>query len=170
MLFIFLSPQIFAGNQGNHQDFEKSKIYIYIEKKIEKKLWKKKIFFVNCHGNNSASNATYFFNLLQMPPSTSICVNWHVKLICVKWHPFQSASNAMHKKCVKCHAKSDLRQKPPCVKFLCVKGPCVKSHPICLSNKVPASKFRGTKAICVKRPSPMKWDEQFQNISLRDWK
>ena len=90
-----------------------------------------------------------------MPPSTSICVNWHVKLICVKWHSFQSASNAMHKKCVKCHAKSDLRQKPPCVKFLCVKGPCVKSYPICLSNKVPASKFRGTKAICVKRPSPI---------------
>ena len=32
---------------------------------------------------------------------------------------------------------------------------CVKSHPICLSNKVSASNFCGTKAFCVKRPPPV---------------
>ena len=32
---------------------------------------------------------------------------------------------------------------------LCVKGPCVKGHPLC--PEVPTLKFRGTKAICVNR-------------------
>ena len=73
--------------------------------------------------------------------------------------------------CVKCHAKSELRQMPctksastavqkvNCVKShpalkLCVSE--VKSHPISLINKVPESKFFWTKAFCVKRPPPHK--------------
>ena len=51
--------------------------------------------------------------------------------------------------------KCKCKCKPPCVEILCVKGPCVKSHSISLCNKVPASKFCGTMAICVKRPSPV---------------
>ena len=80
-----------------------------IKKKIEEKIWKKnlkKIWKKNwkkIEKKKKSASIAMDIILRQMPLSTTICVNWHVKLICVKWHYFnlrqmprtKSASSAM---------------------------------------------------------------------------